>query len=167
MEFKRCVSLSEEERRRLYGWGHDIFRSEGLHLIWRPKQVSLVLHQQNSPLSTCGLIRQSVRVGERTLEVGGIGGVATPPDLQGWGYAGRVLTEALRIFKEEWSLDAGMLFCREALVPFYQRHGWQRLDETVVILQPQGMIPCPTQVMVFPLRGEWPRGSIAVDSLPW
>lgn len=167
MHFGRCISLPEDEKRQLLGWGSDIFDSANLELIWRPKPLHLVLYSGDEAVSGCGLLNQSVRVGERTLEVGGIGGVITPPPHQGKGYARQVLGEALRIFAEEWTLDAGLLFCREALVPFYQARGWQRLGAPVNIFQPSGMINCPTPVMVYPFKESWPAEAVCIDSLPW
>lgn len=167
MEFQRYLSLPDGERDQLLGWGSDIFDTEDLTLIWRPKQVHLVLYAHGEPVSTCGLLRQLLRVDSRALEVGGIGGVVTPPQHQCQGYARQLLREALRIFAEEWSLDAGMLFCREALVPFYRASNWQQLDPPVRIAQPPGTIECPTPVMVFPLNGQWPVGPVNIDSLPW
>lgn len=167
MEFRRSLSLSGRDRRRLLEWGPDIFHAESLELIWRPKQLQLTLYAEEEAVSTCGLLKQSVRIGQRSLQVGGIGGVATPPQHQGKGYARRVLREALRIFSEEWRLDAGMLFCRPELVPFYLKSGWRELDVPVAILQPAGKVDCPVPVMVYPLTGPWLEGPVTIDSLPW
>lgn len=167
MHFRRSISLSDEERHHLLEWGPDIFQIEALGLIWRPKQIQLVLYDDREAISTCGLLKQSLQAGQQTLEVGGIGGVATPPAFQGKGYARRLLSESLRIFSEEWLLDAGLLFCRPALVPFYEGTGWQRLEVPVKILQPGGMQDCPVPVMVYPLGRPWPGGPVTMDSLPW
>lgn len=167
MHFHRCLSLSEHEKDELLGWGKDIFNSEALELIWRPKSEQLVLYEGENPVSTCGLLRQQVELCTASLEVGGIGGVVTRPDFRGRGYAGKLLEEALRIFCDEWLLDAGMLFCRDALIPFYRERGWQVLEAPVSILQPIGTITCPTPVMVHPFHTPWPSGPIHIDSLPW
>lgn len=167
MHFQRCLSLSEQERGELLGWGSDIFNTESLGLIWRPKSEQLVLYEDATPVSTCGLLRQSLRVDHEYLEVGGIGGVVTRPPFRGRGFGGHLLDEALRIFREEWQLQAGMLFCREALVPYYREQGWQQLDARVFILQPAGTVSCPTPVMVYPFHSSWPDGTVHLDSLPW
>lgn len=167
MRFERRLSLSAEDRQQLLGWGQDVFDTEALGLIWRPKQNQLVLYDGEVPLSKCGLLQQTVVVGEENLQVGGIGGVVTPPCLRKQGYARQVLAEALRIFRDEWRLDAGMLFCREALVPFYREAGWQLVSADVQILQAAGMVACPVPVMVYPLTRPWPDGPVVIDSLPW
>lgn len=167
MHFGRCISLPEDEKRQLLGWSSDLFDTENLELIWRPKPAQLVLYEGDEPVSTCGLLKLTVQVALQDLQIGGIGGVVTPLVHQNKGYAGQVLQEAKRIFAQEWMLDAGMLFCRENLVPFYQGRGWQRLDTPVKIFQPSGMMDCPTPVMVCPLTQSWPAGAVTVDSLPW
>jgi predicted GNAT family N-acyltransferase len=165
--FQRCLSLSEQDKRELLSWGSDIFNTENLGLIWRPKSEQLVLYEAAAPVSTCGLLRQSVQMNAGSMNVGGIGGVVTPPSFRGRGYAGQLLAEALRIFRDEWQLDAGMLFCREPLAPFYRERGWQLLEAPVTILQPAGTLTCPTPVMVFPFHSPWPDTPVHIDSLPW
>ncbi|MCW8195609.1 GNAT family N-acetyltransferase [Proteobacteria bacterium 005FR1] len=167
MHFQRCLTLSESEKDKLLGWGKDIFNTEAFELTWRPKSEQLVLYDGDEPVSTCGLLRQHAELCTASLDVGGIGGVVTRPGFRGQGHAGRLLAEALRIFREEWQLDAGMLFCREALVAFYRERDWQRLEVPVRILQPSGTITCPTPVMVYPLHRPWPNGPVHIDSLPW
>jgi predicted GNAT family N-acyltransferase len=167
MHFHRSLTLSEEEKDQLLGWGSDIFKTEHLDLIWRPKAEQLVLYEGETPISTCGLLRQTVELCTAALDVGGIGGVVTRPEFRGRGYGGQLLEEALRIFREEYLLDAAMLFCREELVPFYRERGWQVLEAPVSILQATGTVTCPTPVMVYPFQSPWPSGPVHIDSLPW
>lgn len=167
MPVKHTNALNDEEKRQLTGWGRDIFESEGLNLIWRPKEMHLILYENGQPVSHCGLIRQAITVNNNAVPIGGIGGVVTPPPHQHQGYARKLLQHALAEFATE-QLPAALLFCREQLVPFYRQQGWQLINDSVLVLQPQGVIQFPASVMVYPLNQfNWPAGAINIDSPPW
>ncbi len=167
MRIQRTNHLSDTERHQLTGWGEDIFLSEALNLLWRPKEEHLVLYVGDQPVSHCGLIRQNVQVGDFTLSIGGVGGVVTPPSYQGRGYASQIIKEALSIFTSE-NHAAAILFCRTALVAFYQQQGWTLLPDPVHVLQAQGSQAFPACTMVYTLnRRIWPAGTVNIDSPPW
>jgi GNAT superfamily N-acetyltransferase len=168
MHIKWTNNLSDAEKQQLLGWGEDIFQSEGLNLIWRPKQVHLVLYQGSIPLSKCGLVRQTISVGGRSFSIGGIGGVVTQPPYQGQGHARALLNEALAILATEHH-QAALLFCRATLIPYYQRQGWREIHESVTVLQPDGPILFPATTMVYLLNNQpsWPKGPVVIDSPPW
>lgn len=168
MEFKRHISLSENERRVLVDWGDDIFNSEALNLIWRPKEIQVVLYDQGEPKSKCGLIKQKVTVGKQKWLIAGFGGVVTPPQFRGKGYAHLALEEALHLAREEWQAEAAMLFCLPSLVPFYQSQKWQLVETDVKVYQPEGMINFPAVTMVFPFSTTLLFDTdIYIDGLPW
>ncbi len=74
-------------------------------------------------LASCLTIVDTVcRVGEGTARLGGIAGVATPPELRRRGYAGRLLVETVRTLRERG-------YALSALFPFsydyYRKYGWE------------------------------------------
>ena len=75
MRIKRRSNLNADEKLALTAWDDDIFQSDALNLIGRPKELHLVLYAENAPVSKCGLVKQQVLVGEENIVVGGIGGV--------------------------------------------------------------------------------------------
>ena len=167
MRIKRSSSLTEQEKHQLLSWGDDIFHTEELELMWRPKESHLILYIGDRPVTHCGLITQSINVGDSSFLVGGVGGVVTAPDFQGRGYAHQILQEALTIFALE-ERPAALLFCREALQPFYHQQNWQLIPDPVWILQSSGLVQFPACTMVHTLNGfSWPDGPLKIDSLPW
>lgn len=168
MEFRRHISLSKNEKHVLVDWGEDIFNSEALNLLWRPKETQLVLYDQGEPKSKCGLVKQKIIAGKQELFIAGFGGVVTPPQYRRQGYSHRTLEEALRIANEEWQADAAMLFCLPSLMPFYQLQKWQLVESDVKVYQPEGMLSFPATTMVFPFteRSVFTH-DILIDSLPW
>ncbi|WP_460234344.1 GNAT family N-acetyltransferase [Aurantivibrio plasticivorans] len=168
MSFEYKLTLNDIEKRTLLEWGDDIFASEQFNLIWRPKDLHLVMYQQDMPVSKCGLLRQTIRVGSHDLEVAGIGGVVTAPECQNQGFATQLIDEALRFVETEWLLSVSALFCRNELVPFYQQLGWKGAEREVMIVQPHGSVRAPMNFLVYEVApGSWPGGAVELGCLPW
>jgi hypothetical protein len=168
MNLRLADELTEEERQQLYGWGEDIFGMAGVGLQWRPKDRHLFVEVDGRVVTHVGLLQHAVRVGEDAVKVAGVGGVVTVGDQQGRGYASHAMRHVASLMCREWEVDFGMLFCREALVPFYQGLAWQRVEHPVEVEQPSGRIVFPLAVMVLPCKGqEWPAGPVRLESLPW
>lgn len=168
MTIKRSQTLTPDERATLLEWDVDIFRSEALGLIWRPKELHLVFYDEGVPVSKCSLLRHTIEVNGNKLDVAGLGGVVTAPQFQQRGYATSLLEDVQLLVDTEWMLPAITLFCRDGLVPFYLGRGWQVIAEPVEILQPHGSIIAPMNFMVLMAgKHRWPKGSVKLLSLPW
>jgi GNAT superfamily N-acetyltransferase len=168
VELRIANVLTDDEHRQLFGWGEDIFgmANQGLH--WRPKDHHVFVEVGGRAVSHVGLLRHTVKVGGAPVEVGGIGGVVTMPDMQGRGHARQALRYASSLMCREWGLNFGLLFCREALTPFYRELGWRRVEEPVMIEQPSGRIGSPVVVMVLSCGDQgWPAGVVDLGSFPW
>jgi GNAT superfamily N-acetyltransferase len=161
-------SVSDEERHELFGWGEDIFVVEGLNLKWRPKDLHLFVDVDGRPVTHVGLLQHTISVDGRPVKVCGVGAVVTTRTAHGQGYASHAMRHVKSLMCDEWGVDFGLLFCRDPLVSFYERLGWQLLKEPVEIEQPSGAINFPLNVMVLPCKAEsWPEGRIQLNGLPW
>jgi aminoglycoside 2'-N-acetyltransferase I len=160
--------LTEEERRALFEWGENIFGAEDLQYRWRPKDLHFLLEEDGRVVSHVGLLRHAVTAGGRSVEVAGVGGVVTVAGAQGRGYAQRGMRHAAEFFCQEWGVEFGLLFCRDALVVFYERLGWRLVEAPVHIEQPDGPVESSLNVMVLPCDGRpWPEGEVRLQSFPW
>ena len=159
--------LTEEQKRKLFGWGEDIFGVEGLNVAWRPKDVHFLLLSDGEPVSHVGVLRLEVKVSEQAMGVGGVGGVVTVPGQQNKGYAARLMRHAAEFFDREWEVDAGLLFCLPKRVDYYSGLGWIRIDGPVDVEQKDGSSRSPLPVMVLPIARGWPAGPVDLQSLPW
>ncbi|HKS29030.1 MAG TPA: GNAT family N-acetyltransferase [Pyrinomonadaceae bacterium] len=168
MEIRVRNNISDEESKLLFGWGEDIFGSNHLNLTWKPKDLHIFIEVDGSPVTHVGLLQHTVAVNEERVAVCGVGGVVTTLDEQGKGYASRAMRHAASLMREELSVDFGLLFCHDRLMPFYERLGWRRVSDAVEIEQPSGSIVSPMNVMILPCAKEsWPTGPVKLNSLPW
>jgi aminoglycoside 2'-N-acetyltransferase I len=163
---RQARSLSEAEKEQIFGWGEDIFGAADLNLHWRPKDLHFMLELDGTLVSHVGVLRHEVTVGAEQVTVAGVGGVVTLPAWQRRGYARELLEHTVDFFNY-WEVDAGLLFCLQRRVPFYESQGWRVVNYPVMIQQPEE-IASPLEVMVLPLSEfKWPDGPVKLDSFPW
>lgn len=169
VEIRVSGALTDEERRTLFEWGEDIFGPDDKRYRWRPKDLHFMLEEDGRLSSHVGLLRHAVTVGGRAVTVAGVGGVVTIPQAQGRGHAQRAMRHAAEFFCREWGVEFGLLFCRDALVPFYQGLGWQLVEGPVEVEQPDGPVVPAFNVLVLPCGDgrAWPAGRVRLGSFPW
>lgn len=124
-------------------------------------------------LAHLALGRRLVGVGSAELMIAGVGEVATDPGWQGRGLGRRLMQALQGILRSQVPVAFGFVQCREAVVPFYARSGWQRINQIATFLDPdtaawttyQG----PTLVMPAQAALEaWPHtGQIDLRGMPW
>ncbi len=81
--------------------------------------------------------------------MGCLGSVMTARDHQGKGVATTTVTAADDIIMNSLKADLGVLVCKASLLPFYQRLGWRRMPNTVVVEQPDGKKHWPYEAMLL------------------
>lgn len=168
VEIRLADRLTDEEREQLFGWGEDIFGAEHLGLKWKPKDWHFIVEEGGRAVGHVGVLRHEVEVGGVTVAVGGVGGVVTVPEVRGRGYAQLAMRRAESFMRDELKASFGLLFCRDQLVPFYERQGWRTLADPVEFEQPSGRTLSPLVVMVLPLGDRaWPAGATDLKGLPW
>ena len=110
-----------------------IFRSDGYERYWgyirgdssyRLDQTRVVL-VDGQIISTLRIWERELRIGSRSVRMGGIGGVGTHPDYRGRGYASALMRETADHLRQT-GYDVGMLF---SILPcsFYGQLGWGSL----------------------------------------
>lgn len=168
LDFRIVDALSLEDRRTLFEWGDDVFRARGIQFDCRKGEHHLLGYADGQLVSHASLVKAEVRVGERWVHVGGIGGVVTVGSAQGKGYAGQLLRRAVAYACETWHVKFVVLFCLPHVLAFYQKLGWREIPPPVFIEQPAGRVPSPLHVLQRPCASDdpWPPGVVEIG-MPW
>jgi GNAT superfamily N-acetyltransferase len=168
LEVRRTTRLRKGERERLFGWDADVFGSRVLDVKWQPPRWRFLVYADGELVSHAGALLETVRVGETPTTVGGIGGLVTVPQAQRRGYARIAMEAALAFLSGTRRVHFALIFCRDALVPYYGRLGFVRPSGPVLIDRPSGRRPCPLAALVRPLRElPWPPGTIEISGPLW
>ncbi|MGW5128660.1 GNAT family N-acetyltransferase [Streptomyces sp. NPDC004069] len=163
----RLTRYTQAEQKEILGEGADPFGVAYAGLTWLPKEHHFGVRLGGRLVAHAGLLRLPLSIGGDSTEAVGVGGVAVAPDVRGHGLARRVIAAALD-HARTLGPRHGLLFCRQPLVPFYERLGWRALDQDVHVEQPGGTVLMPLRTMVTPLHdgAAWPTGPVRLLSFP-
>jgi GNAT superfamily N-acetyltransferase len=135
---------------------------------WASPTMRFLGKEDNRVVSTVGLIQREILVEGIPYRIGGVGGVATRPDRQKLGYAGRLLTETKRFMNDDPWYEYGMLFCDPKRIPYYQKSGYERISNSLYVRRESDRQLFPDPCLVLDLRGNiFPPGEVDCMGLPW
>jgi GNAT superfamily N-acetyltransferase len=162
------TSYPPEVKRDLADGDEDPSRTHGYNLSWRPTETHIFVSVDGRKMCHVGLVRQTVEISGVSFDVAGAGGVLVRSGERGHGY-GRAAMEAAEEFaSREMKVGFMLLFCREAVRPWYDALGWRKVLGATWAEQPNGPIVLPLDSMWKSLNGaRWPDGDVYLRSQPW
>ena len=175
IEFVATEDFSDRQQQGLDILGAAVYPPEVLETLpsrfftWAKPQWSVLLWDGEELVSRVGLLVRDAFHDNAPKRIGGIGGVATHPSMQGKGLASKGMREAEKHFHEELNVDYALLFCRDHLVPFYEKLGWRPFEGKVLVEQPDGKIEFSVNgAMVLEVKELAPlEGKLDLNGLPW
>ncbi len=154
------IEVTSREGVRATDWGND--PADQYYVIgWVDEKTwvsVLVIHWRD------------ITVGGQPLRVGGVGGVMTPPEHRGKGYASTLMRRAAEIICEHGT--HGFLICAQERLKMYGRVGWQEVTVPTYFRQARhaGRLTFgdATHKMVYTCGdATWPPGEIDLLANPW
>ncbi|WP_266204489.1 GNAT family N-acetyltransferase [Pontibacter kalidii] len=153
--------LIEEE------FGHVAFVQER---VWAQPEWVLTMYENGEVATVCHVVLREVSMDGKRYKVAGINNVITPKNNRGKGYASQVLREAEKLVFEELGYAYALLLCADALLPFYSRTGWYKVEDCALYYhQPTGEEIYNSNVMLLPANNLPPYNPkyINLNGLPW
>lgn len=144
LDVKPVALLTEAERGALRALTEAVYppgtaASAGRQVTWAPVDYSVIVSTSDGAVvSHVGLVVRAGSLDDVPVTIGGIGSVKTHPDAEGRGYASAGLRHAATLLREQHQVAFSLLVCRDDLVPFYGRLGWETFAGRLVVQQPQG-----------------------------
>jgi hypothetical protein len=133
-----------------------------------PMEWRVTLWLDGELVSHVGLVRRTIDVGGRPLDVGGVGWVGTLAERRLGGLASRTMRRAQEFMREELGVEFGLLVTSQPTAPFYEKLGWSIVPGPLSFDQPSGPVVWPRVAMAFPAgRSAWPGGPIDLRGLLW
>jgi GNAT superfamily N-acetyltransferase len=123
---------------------------------------------ENSLIGRIGIVKRKIRVGNSTIWVGGISGVATSPEWRKQGVASMLLRKTADFLAEVLNTEFGLLVCRDEMAPFYMKNGWEKIEAYTYFMQESGRYRYKQTSMTLRCKERnWPRGDVDLCGLPW
>jgi aminoglycoside 2'-N-acetyltransferase I len=141
----------------------------GRSIEWASSQWRIIYWDEDGKaLCHVGIVLRTGLINERPVEIGGIGGVMTHPNVRSQGLASKAINLAVEFFLEQRT-DFGLLVCETKLVPFYERLHWRCYgDELIVTQHGKKSVFTFNRPMIHPVCTDGPSvGAIDLQGPPW
>lgn len=107
-------------------------------------------------------------INDSAILMGCLGSVMTSKQHQGKGVGTIAVKTAGGVILNTLQADLGVLVCKSALLPFYERLGWRRIPGPVFIEQRKEKMQWPFEAMALLREGESPAaGTLDLCGLPF
>jgi GNAT superfamily N-acetyltransferase len=114
------------------------------------------------------IVERTVTIDDVPVRVAGLNNLVTLPAHRGRGVASRLLRETQEQWFDLLGAECGLLLCADALLPFYSRLGWEKVDARVSYAQPDGPRAWSAHCMMLdPRRKVASVREIDLRGLPW
>lgn len=114
------------------------------------------------------LVERVVQMDGQPFAVAGLHNLITTQPYRGRGLASELLAATGQVWFSAMAARYGLLLCAGALVPFYERLGWQQVSAEVRFQQPGGMRTWTAECMLLdPARNAPDPRQIDLGGLPW
>lgn len=156
---------SDSEASTIAAWRQELFADDQEIIdafTWQNKNDMGFCIQTYSGSELIGFAHVFARVGridDSPVLMGCLGSVMTAREHQGAGVGSTTVRTAGEIILKSLQADLGVLVCKPAVVPFYERLGWRRNLVPVVIEQPAGSMQWPHESMVLLGENQKPAAS--------
>ena len=140
IEVKRYSDLSQETKAQLDAAIHQEFGHIPIvaQTQWASPDWTIILYENEEIATFYNIVERVIRVDGKSLKIGGINNVITPPAFRKRGFATKTLSETRHLIFDELDCEMGVLLCADDLIPFYQRLGWYKVDCPVYFEQHDG-----------------------------
>lgn len=168
VEVKAAGQLSTFEKARI-----DCLVTSSLYMYltgtrWAEPDWNVLVWEDDDLASGAAVVERTATVGGRPVRLGGIGKIATKVEWRRRGFAAAALKAARDFLRAPLRVDFGLMICTEAMLPRYEKTGWQLAARSLLADQPDGRTAIGYPVMILAVKeSDWPQGEIDLCGLPW
>ena len=134
---------------------------------WVQPDWTIVFYQNNEIATFYNIVERKILVDGNKMKIAGINNVITPKKFRGNGYASKILRETEGLIFKELKSEFGVLLCADALIPFYERLNWYKVDCPVYYEQSDGKKLWEANTMLLAKKYRLNPKKMDLNGLPW
>lgn len=135
---------------------------------WAAPEWTILAFEGEELAAFYNIVERVVSVDGAAVRVAGLNNLVTLPARRGRGIGSRLLRDTQEHWFDSLGADCGLLLCADALLPFYSRLGWGKVEARVAYAQPDGPRTWAANCMVLdPTRKVGAARAIDLRGLPW
>lgn len=136
---------------------------------WSTPDWTILKYEGTEVVTFYNVIERTVELDGKELKAAGIHNVITPVQHRGKGYSSQALQESKDFIFGELQAEVAILLCADAMVPFYTRLGWYKVDSELFYEQPHGEVSYASNTLLLVPDTSpklYPK-VISLNGLPW
>jgi aminoglycoside 2'-N-acetyltransferase I len=135
---------------------------------WAKPDWAVMVWEDEDMVSNIHIIERTIKVGDESVRLGGVGNIATKVEWRKRGYASAALNVAKSFLLNPLHVDFGLMIATKEIIPRYEKVGWRVIADSLLVDQADGKTRLNYPVMVLSvLKQDWPKGPIDLCGLPW
>jgi GNAT superfamily N-acetyltransferase len=166
----RYLELPAERRQQLIDGANAEFAQFDLvrETQWSSPDWTFLAFEGDELAAFYNLVERTVKIDGVPVRAAGLNNLVTLPAHRGRGFGSRLLRETAGQWIDSLGAEAGLLLCADALLPFYSRLNWQKVDARVTYAQTGGSRVWAANCMLLdPRRKMAATREIDLCGFPW
>ncbi|TXD80952.1 GNAT family N-acetyltransferase [Subsaximicrobium wynnwilliamsii] len=169
IEIKKYTELSEKLRNQLSSYIEDEFGHIPIvkETEWETPNLTIIFYDNEQIVTFYNIVLREISIDNKKIKIAGLNNVMTPKEFRGMGYASIVLREIENLIFTSLSCEMGLLLCADALIPFYEKFNWYKIDCPVYFEQSSGVKLWGASTMLLTRDEKICADKIELNGLPW
>ena len=134
---------------------------------WTEPDWTIIYYQENKIVSVYNIIEREILLDSSPIKALGINNVITPKEERGKGYSSKLLRETESLVFDQFKSKIGLLLCADAMLPFYERLNWYKINCPVYFDQSNGIKTWAANCMLLTQNERLHPLEINLNGLPW
>jgi GNAT superfamily N-acetyltransferase len=173
--FDLLTNLSDDERAKIRSLSQVVYPPNetaewpGRHIEWSIPECCVRIMTDDELISYTGIVLRQALHNDRSIRIGGVGGVMTHPEYRRQGIAQLGLRRSIKFFHEELNIEFALLVCKPDLIAYYSKLGWHEFNGQLIVKQYGNETEFTfNRVMTYDIQSSGPiTGIIDLCGPPW
>ncbi len=169
IKISKYSNLPTKTKRQLESFIHEEFGHIPIvqETEWATPNWVIIYYDQNEIVTFNNIVERNILIDDIKYKAGGLNNVITPKSHRGNGYATKLIKQAEKMIFDNLKCDLGLLLCADALIPFYQRFDWYKVNCSVNFSQSDGIKTWGSNTMLLTPNKNILPTQINLNGLPW
>ena len=166
---KKYAGLSGQIRNELNSYIKNEFGHIPIvhEITWATPNWTIINYAENQIAAFYNIVERQIIIDGIKYKAAGINNVITPNKFRGKGFASGTLKETESFIFGNLNCALGLLLCADALIPFYEKLHWYKVDCQVYFNQPGGQKVWQGNTMLHSKQEKLNPEEINLNGLPW
>lgn len=134
---------------------------------WAAPDWTIIYYKGDDIVTFCNVVERNVILDGDVYQAGGINNLITPKKYRGNGFATKTMKRSEELIFQELNCKIGLLLCADALIPYYEKLSWYKVEAEVIFKQKNEQKIWSANLMLKNNGDKLRPTKIDLNGLPW